>query len=73
MTNLNRPAERVVAFYNRRGKAEQYIKEGKNAINWTRPSCQKFRNNEVRLQLHALANNLANFMRTLALPRAMAH
>ncbi len=31
-------------------------------------SCQKFRNNEVRLQLHALAYNLANFMRTLALP-----
>ncbi len=31
------------------------------------------RNNEVWLQLHALAYNLANFMRTLALPRAMAH
>ncbi len=27
-----------------------------------------FRNNAVRLQLHALAYNLANFMRTLALP-----
>ncbi len=38
-----------------------------------RLSCQKFRNNEVRLQLHALAYNLANFMRTLALPRAMAN
>ncbi len=73
VTNLNRPAERVVAFYNQRGKAEQYIKEGKIAINWTRLSCQKFRNNEVRLQLHALAYNLANFMRTLALPRAIAH
>ena len=34
---------------------------------------RRFRNNEVRLQLHALAYNLANFMRTLALPRAMAH
>jgi hypothetical protein len=73
VTNLNRPAQQVVAFYNQRGKAEQYIKEGKHAINWTRLSCQKFRNNEVRLQLHALAYNLANFMRTLALPRAMAH
>ena len=66
------PAERVSAFYNQRGKAEQYIKEGKHAINWTHLSCQKFRNNEVRLQLHALAYNLANFMRTLALPRSMA-
>ena len=25
-----------MAFYNQRGKAEQYIKEGKNAIKWTR-------------------------------------
>ena len=32
-----------------------------------------FRNNEVRLQLHALAYNLANFMRTLALPKEVEH
>ncbi len=73
VTNLNRSDRQVVSFYNRRGTAEQWIKEGKHAIKWTRLSCQKFRNNEVRLQLHALAYNLANFMRTLALPRAMAH
>ena len=73
VTNLSRPAERVVAFYNRRGTAEQWIKEGKHAIKWTRLSCQKYRANEVRLQLHALAYNLANLMRTLALPRSMAH
>ena len=73
VTNLARPAERVVAFYNQRGTAEQHIKEGKNAIRWTRLSCQKFRNNEVRLQLHALAYNLGNFMRTLALPKAVEH
>ena len=73
VTNLSRPAERVVAFYNQRGKAEQYIKEGKNAIKWTRLSCRKFRDNEVRLQLHALACNLANFMRTLALPKEVEH
>ncbi len=55
VTDLSRPAERVVAFYNQRGKAEQCIKEGKNAIKWTRLSCRKFRDNAVRLQLHALA------------------
>ena len=71
VTNLSRPAERVVAFYNHRGTAEQYIKEGKYAIKWTRLSCSKFRNNAVRLQLHALAYNLGNFMRTLALPDAV--
>ena len=58
VTNLSRPTERVVAFYNQSGKAEQYIKEGKNAIKWTRLSCGKFRNNFVRHQLHPLAYNL---------------
>ena len=73
VTYLSRPAGRVVAFYNQRGTAEQHIKEGKNAINWTRLSCHGFRNNEVRLQLHALAYNLGNFLRTLALPEAVEH
>ena len=68
VTNLSRPAERVVAFYNQRGTAEQWIKEGKNAINWTRLSCRSFAANAVRLQLHALAYNLGNFLRTLATP-----
>lgn len=70
-TNLTRPATRVAAFYNQRGMAEQHIKEGKNAIVWTRLSCRRFQNNAVRLQLHALAYNLGNFMRTLALPEAV--
>jgi hypothetical protein len=69
VTNLARPAERVVAFYNQRGTCEQYIKEGKNAIKWTRLSCRTFAANAVRLQLHALAYNLGNFMRTLAMPK----
>jgi hypothetical protein len=63
--------KRVVAFYNLRGTAEQWIKEGKNAVKWTRLSCCSFAANAVRLQLHALAYNLANFMRTLALPEAV--
>ncbi len=73
VTSMPRPAERVVAFYNQRGTAEQHIKEGKNAINWTRLSCHGFRANAVRLQLHTLAYNLGNFLRTLALPTAVAH
>ncbi len=62
-----------MAFYNHRGMAEQHIKEGKNAIRWTRLSCRKFRNNEVRLQLHALAYNLGNFMPMLASPKEVEH
>lgn len=48
------------------------IKEGKYAFRWTRLSCRKFRDNEVRLQLHALAYNLATFLRCIELPEAMA-
>ncbi len=73
VTNMTRPAERVVAFYNQRGTAEQHIKEGKNAITWTRLSCRRFAANAVRLQLHALAYNLANFLRTLTLPKEVEH
>ena len=73
VTNLTRPNHRVVKFYNGRGTAEQWIKEGKNAIRWTRLSCRAFKHNAVRLQLHALAYNLANFMRALALPEQVEH
>ena len=69
VTNLARSAEGIVAFYNQRGTCEQYIKEGKNAIKWTRLSCRTFAANAVRLQLHALAYNIGNFMRTLAMPK----
>jgi Transposase DDE domain group 1 len=68
VTNLCRPPESIVAFYNQRGTAEQWIREGKNAAKWTRLSCRSMRANAVRLQLHALAYNLANFFRTLVLP-----
>jgi hypothetical protein len=68
VTNMARRAESVVGFYNKRGTCEQYIKEGKGAIKWTRLSCRSFAANAVRLQLHALAYNLGNFLRTLATP-----
>lgn len=69
VSNLARSAEGIVTFYNQRGTCEQHIKEGKNAIKWTRLSCRTFAANAVRLQLHALAYNLANFLRRLAMPK----
>jgi hypothetical protein len=71
VTNLAPPAERVVVFYNQRGTAEPWIKEGKGAIKWTHLSCRTFAANAVRLQLHALACNLGNFMRTLVMPKTV--
>jgi hypothetical protein len=49
VTNLSRPAKRVVRFYNQRGTAAQWIKQGKNAVKWTRLSCHDFVDNQVRL------------------------
>jgi hypothetical protein len=73
VTNLTRPAKRVVRFYNQRGTAEQWIKEGKNAVKWTRLSCHDFVDNQVRLQLFVLAYNLGNFLRQAVLPQAVRH
>ncbi len=67
----SRPAETVVAFDNRRGTAEQRIKDGENVIKRTRLSCRRFRHNAARLQRHALAYNLGNFMRRLVLADAV--
>jgi hypothetical protein len=73
VTNLSYPIKGIVHFYNGRGTAEQWIKEGKYALNWTRLSCHKFVANQVRLALFILAYNLGNFMRRLALPDSMKH
>ena len=73
VTNLNKQSKNVVKFYNGRGTAEQWIKEGKNAVKWTKLSCHAFKDNQTRLQLFALAYNLANFLRRLALPRDVQH
>ena len=73
VTNLRWSKKNVVRFYNHRGTAEQCIKEGKNAVNWTRLSCHDFSDNHVRLQLFVLAYNLGNFFRQAALPKAVRH
>ena len=52
-----------------RGTAHQ----GRIAIRCARLSCHAFRHNAVRLQLHALAYDPANSLRTLALPQEVAH
>ena len=68
VTNLPIHNRAVVRFYNKRGTAEQWIKEGKQATHWTRLSCHRFRANEVRLQLSVLSYNLGNLWRRLVLP-----
>lgn len=59
----------VVGFYNKRGTAEQWTKEGKRAVKMMPLSCHPFRSTEVGLWLSVIAHNLANLRRPLALPR----
>jgi hypothetical protein len=68
VTNLAADNRAVVRFYNKRGTAERWIKEGKQAVAMTRLSCHRFRANEVRLWLSLIAYNLGNLWRRLVLP-----
>jgi hypothetical protein len=40
-------------------------------VKWTKLSCRRFKDNAARLQLFALAYNLANFLRQLVLPQSI--
>jgi hypothetical protein len=71
VTNTQFRNRKVIHFYNQRGKAEQWIKEGKQAVKMTRLSCHRFRGNEVRLWLSILAYNLGNLWRRLVLPKGI--
>jgi hypothetical protein len=66
--NLAALSRALVRFHNKRGTAEQWIKEGKQAVKMTRLSCPRFRSNEVRLWLSLIAYNLGNLWRRLVLP-----
>ncbi len=69
VTTLETDSRAVVRFYNKQGTAEQWIKEGKQAVRLTRLSYHRFRANEVRLALSVIAYNLGNLWGRLALPK----
>jgi hypothetical protein len=73
VTNLETDSRAVVRFYNKRGTAAQWIKEGKQAVKMTRLSWHRFRSNEVRLWLSVIAYNLGNLRRWLVLPRRIGN
>ena len=63
MTNLTLPSRAVVRLYNKRGTAEQWIKEGQQAVKMTRLSCHRFRSNEGRVWLTIRLRHLRNRFR----------
>ena len=47
VTNLTKHSKNVVKFYNGGSTAEQSIKEGQNAVKWTKLSCHAFKDNQT--------------------------
>jgi Transposase DDE domain group 1 len=67
VTNRTEPAAEVFAWYNRRGRAENFIKELKRDLCADRLSCSSYRANAFRMQLHGLAYNLLVLFRRMLL------
>jgi hypothetical protein len=60
----------VVRFYNKRETAEQWIKEGKQAVKMTRRSCHRFRSNQARLALSQLGLQPGEFVTAAGVTQA---
>jgi len=73
VANLETDSRAVVRLCNKRGRAEQWIKEGKQALKMARLSRHRFRSNEVRLPLSLIAYDLGNLRRRLVLPNRIAN
>ena len=71
VTNMDSAPEKLIPFYCKRGKMENYIKESKNGFDFSAVSSRSKLVNANRLQLHALAYNLFNWFKRLVLPVQM--
>ena len=58
VSNPEPDSRAMVRFYNQRGIAEQWIKEGKQTVKMTQVCYHRFLFNEVRLWLSLIAYNL---------------
>jgi hypothetical protein len=63
ITNRKGSAKDLIQWYDRRGEAENRIKELKLGMYADRLSCHRFRANAVRLQLHTIATLLMTYFR----------
>ena len=71
VTNMESEPYKVIQFYCGRGKMENFIKEGKDGFDFSAVSSKSKIVNANRLRLHALAYNLFNWFRRLALAANM--
>ncbi len=71
VTTMESKPYQVIQFYCGRGKMENFIKEGKSGFDFSSVSSHAKVVNATRLQVHALAYNLFNWFRRLALCESM--
>lgn len=71
VTNMESSPEYLVKFYCKRGVMENYIKESKSGFDFASVSSHSMIVNANRLQVHALAYNIFNWFRRLALSANM--
>ena len=71
VTNMDSSPEYLIKFYCKRGLMENFIKESKNGFDFSSVSSHSRIVNANRLQLHALAYNIFNYFRRLALSANM--
>ncbi|MBO6257953.1 MAG: IS1380 family transposase [Succinivibrio sp.] len=71
VTTMESEPYQVIQFYCGRGKMENFIKEGKSGFDFSSVSSHAKVVNANRLQVHALAYNLFNWFRRLALCKSM--
>lgn len=71
VTNMDSESEKVIRFYCKRGIMDNYIKESKNGFDFAAVSSSSKIVNANRLQIHALAYNIFNWFKRLALSASM--
>lgn len=71
VTNMDSSPEDVIRFYCKRGTMENFIKESKNGFDFAAVSSSSKIVNANRLQGHALAYNIFNWFKRLALSAKM--
>ena len=71
VTNMDSSPEYLLKFYSKRGLMENFIKESKNSFDFASVSSHTRIVNANRLQVHALAYNVFNWFRRLALSANM--
>ena len=71
VTNMDSSPEYLIKFYCKRGLMENFIKESKSGFDFASVSSHTRMVNANRLQVHALAYNMFNWFRRLALSANM--